>query len=54
MVADLFTNFDSDLEITATKGKVFNAEAPSIQHLHEAEGVALMRYSLEEQVMLIY
>jgi len=54
MVADLFTNFDSDLEITATKGKVFNAEAPSIQHLHEAEGVALMSYSLEEQVMLIY
>lgn len=54
MVADLFTNFDSDLEITATKGKVFNAETPSIQHLHEVEGVALMSYSLEEQVMLIY
>ncbi len=54
MVADLFTNFDSDLEITAAKGKVFNAETPSIQHLHEVEGVALMSYSLEEQVMLIY
>jgi len=54
MVADLFTNFDSDLEITATKGKVFDSEAASIKHLQEVKGIALMSSSLEEQVMLIY
>lgn len=49
-----FSEFDSDLEITPLKGKVFSPDSPEMQKVLTLDGVAFSAYKLEENALLRY
>lgn len=54
LVATFFTAFDPELKITASQGKVFDAQEERITRLRELPGIAVFTESLEENAMLQY
>ncbi len=54
LVATFFTAFDPELKITASQGKVFDAQEERIARLRELPGIAVFTESLEENAMLQY
>lgn len=54
LVATLFTAFDPQLKITATSGKVFNAQDSCIQDLRRLPEVEVFSESLEDNAMVQY
>lgn len=54
LVATLFTAFDPQLKVTATSGKVFDAEDPRIQALRQIPEVTVFSESLEDNAMVQY
>lgn len=54
LVATFFTAFDPELKITASQGKVFDAQEERIARLRELPSIAVFTESLEENAMLQY
>ena len=54
LVATFFTAFDPELKITASQGKVFDAQEERIARLRELPGIAVFTESLEDNAMLQY
>lgn len=54
LVATLFTNFDPELKIIATHGKVFDPKESRISRIHDMDEIEVWSETLEEQAMLRY
>lgn len=54
LVATLFTNFDPELKVVATQGKVFNPKESRISRIHDMDEIEVWCETLEEQAMLKY
>ena len=54
LVTTMFTAFDPELKITATNGKVFDAQDERIQKLRELPDIEVFSESLEDQAMVQY
>lgn len=53
-VADLFTEFDPELKVTVSEGKVFDAQSERIQALRAMPEIAVFSETLEENAMVQY
>ena len=54
LVASMFNNFDPELKITPTKGKVFDPNSPSFRLIYAMPEVAFCAEVLEENVLVRY
>ena len=54
LVASMFSNFDPELKITPTKGKVFDPQNTSFQLIREIPEIELCTEVLEENVLVNY
>ncbi len=54
MVAGFFTAFDPELKITATQGKVFTPNHPTIQEVRQLPDIQIWSETLEENAMVQY
>ena len=54
VVADQFTAFDPDIKVTAAQGKSFFTDSPEIGTAANAEGVAVVSFSVEDKALVEY
>ena len=54
VVADQFTAFDPDIKVTAAQGKSFFTDSPEIRTAANAEGVAVVSFSVEDKALVEY
>ena len=53
LVADLFTDFDPQLQVTLAKGRMFSATDPAVQSLRKRSDVAQVTLCLEDQALVV-
>lgn len=54
VVADQFTAFDPDIKVTAAQGKSFFTDSPEVEAASNAEGVAVVSFSVEDKALVEY
>lgn len=54
VVADQFTAFDPDIKVTAAQGKSFFTDSPEIETATNAEGIAVVSFSVEDKALVEY
>lgn len=54
VVADQFTAFDPDIKVTAAQGKSFFTDSPEIGTAANAEGIAVVSFSVEDKALVEY
>ncbi len=54
LVENLYSSFDSDIEITAAKGKVFLPDSAVVEKIKKIKGVNALCYSVEDNALLKY
>lgn len=54
VVADQFTAFDPDIKVTAAQGKSFFTDSPEIEIAANAEGIAVVSFSVEDKALVEY
>lgn len=54
VVADQFTAFDPDIKVTAAQGKSFFTDSPEIETAANAEGIAVVSFSVEDKALVEY
>ncbi len=54
LMESLFTDFDPDVRVVATKGKVFNPDEDALGKVRELPFVEAYTYTLEEQALIRY
>lgn len=52
LVQSLYNSFDADIEITASRGKIFDGSSTVIQELKQLEGVVHFSETIEENALL--
>lgn len=53
LVSDLFTDFDPELKITLTKGRVFSADDSAVKQLRQRKDVETLTLCLEDQALVV-
>ena len=54
LVASMFGNFDPELKITPTEGKVFDPDTPAVRQVRELKEVAMCTGVLQDHVLVRY
>ena len=54
LVENLYSSFDPDIEITASKGKVFLPDSTANEKIKKIKGVKYLCYSIEDNALLKY